>query len=72
LFGAHCPPDARAKLFPSLAPTPGCEIKGSRNGKYHLPGCRSYGKTTNPKAWFCSEDEAIAAGFRRAGDCPKR
>jgi endonuclease YncB( thermonuclease family)/8-oxo-dGTP pyrophosphatase MutT (NUDIX family) len=67
LLGPHCPRDARARLFPVASLMPGCEIKGTRSGKYHMPGCRSYGRITNPKGWFCSEEEAIAAGFRRAG-----
>jgi hypothetical protein len=24
---------------------------------------------TNPKRWFCSEEEAQAAGFRKAKNC---
>ncbi|GIK33735.1 MAG: hypothetical protein AMXMBFR45_23660 [Gammaproteobacteria bacterium] len=51
---------------------PGCDIKGNINSKgdriYHLPGSRSYaGTRINPDSgerWFCSEDEARAAGWR--------
>jgi len=53
----------------------GCAIKGniSRKGKriYHLPGTRWYAKTqinkTAGERWFCSEQDAISAGWRRAG-----
>lgn len=52
----------------------GCDIKGniSRKGEriYHVPGQRDYGKTvispSKGERWFCSEEEARAAGWRRA------
>ncbi|HZO21306.1 MAG TPA: thermonuclease family protein [Steroidobacteraceae bacterium] len=76
LLGPECPQDARGKLFPDVADMlSGCEIKGhySRRawpykGIYHLPGCRSY-RRTKAKRWFCSEEDAIAAGFRKAFTC---
>lgn len=44
-------------------------IKGNINAKgdklYHVPGGKSYDRT-DPEAWFCTEAEAKAAGFRRA------
>lgn len=47
----------------------GCAIKGnhSRYGDYiyHLPGQRYY-DTTRPERLFCTEREAMAAGFRRS------
>jgi hypothetical protein len=50
----------------------GCKIKGNISAKgekiYHLPGSSSYERTAiNERAgerWFCSEDEAVAAGWR--------
>jgi len=57
---------------PAAAPT-GCAIKGniSSNGRiYHLPGQRDYDRTRidldQGERWFCTEDEARAAGWRRA------
>ena len=54
-----------------------CNIKGniSSGGKiYHLPGCSSYDKTVIDESagehWFCSEDEAVTAGWRKALNCP--
>ncbi|MDD5075378.1 MAG: S-layer homology domain-containing protein, partial [Candidatus Peribacteraceae bacterium] len=55
-----------------------CTIKGniSTSGEkiYHLPGCSSYDKTTIDEStgehWFCSEQEATAAGWRKARNCP--
>ena len=49
-----------------------CQIKGniSRDGEriYHLPGTSSYEPTvideSNGERWFCSEAEAVAAGWR--------
>ncbi|CAM4253820.1 thermonuclease family protein [Paenibacillus tarimensis] len=42
-------------------------IKGNINSKgekiYHLPGSSHYDRT-KPEKWFCTEEEAAAAGFR--------
>ena len=77
LLGPSCPPDAREKLFPDdPAMPPGCEIKGKYalrafpfRGIYHVPGCGSYRRTTKPDRWFCSEEDAWAAGFRGSFTC---
>ena len=61
-------------LGPSSA-TVGCNIKGnvSRNGEriFHVPGDRNYDRVRTDKGhgerWFCSEEQAIAAGWRKAG-----
>lgn len=52
----------------------GCRIKGniSDNGRiYHMPGQENYARTrislTRGERWFCSEAEARAAGWRKAG-----
>jgi hypothetical protein len=52
----------------------GCRIKGniSLSGEriYHVPGGEWYDETridrSKGERWFCSEDEARAAGWRRA------
>ncbi len=51
----------------------GCDIKGniSSGGRiYHMPGQQNYARTKiDEKAgerWFCSEDEARAAGWQPA------
>lgn len=52
----------------------GCQIKGNigKNGRrlYHVPGSRSYDQVKiNEKSgerYFCSEQEAVAAGWTRA------
>ena len=51
-----------------------CAIKGniSSSGKiYHVPGSRSYAKTnvdeSSGERWFCTEEEARAAGWRAPG-----
>ena len=54
-----------------------CPIKGNISSKgeriYHPPGCRYYNSTLiDPKRgerWFCSEQEAVAAGWRRTKVC---
>ena len=83
LIGGSCRADRdkeiRAVLCPQdLAQPPACAIKGKfaararvtgNAGIYHLQGCRSYAGLTRPDRWFCSEDDAHAAGFRRAFNC---
>lgn len=57
----------------------GCIIKGNYRSAdstriYHTPDCYNYEKITiRPGAsdrWFCSEEEASKAGFRKSLDCP--
>ena len=47
----------------------GCVIKGNRNRKgqwiYHLPGMPYY-DPTRAEEMFCTEEQAVAAGYRRA------
>jgi cold shock CspA family protein len=54
---------------------PGCTIKGNisvstGNRWYHLPGMENYNLTVispnKGERWFCTEDEAIAEGWRKA------
>jgi len=83
LIGGSCRADRdkeiRAVLFPEdVAMPPSCAIKGKlavrarvtgNVGIYHLQGCPSYAGLPRPDRWFCSEDDAQAAGFRRAFNC---
>lgn len=54
-----------------------CLIKGNINSKkekiYHISGCGSYNQTvideTKGEKWFCSEQEALDAGWRKALNC---
>jgi endonuclease YncB( thermonuclease family) len=83
LIGGACRSDRdreiREALFPDdLVMPAGCNIKGKyavrarvtgNLGIYHLQACRSYPGLGNPDRWFCSEDDAQAAGFRRAYNC---
>jgi endonuclease YncB( thermonuclease family) len=83
LRGAACRTDRdrqiREALFPEyLAMPSSCAIKGKfaararmtgNIGVYFLQGCSSYAGLTKPDRWFCSEDDAQAAGFRRAFNC---
>lgn len=83
LLGVSCRSDKdaelRAVLFPD-EPTmpPRCAIKAKyavraritgNVGVYQLQGCPSYASLTRPSRWFCSEEDAQAAGFRRAYNC---
>ncbi len=55
-------------------PTDSCQIKGnisrSSDRIYHVPGGRDYEPTridvSKGERWFCSEDEARKAGWRRS------
>lgn len=56
-----------------------CSIKGNINQAtgekiYHLPDCDYYQRTSINESlgerWFCSEEEARQAGWRRALNCP--
>jgi len=83
LLGGSCRTDRdreiREALFPDdLAMPPGCSIKGKyavrarvtgNVGIYHLQTCRSYPALTKPDRWFCSEEDAQGAGFRKAYNC---
>jgi hypothetical protein len=68
---------ATAQAPPAERPDRQCMIKGNINGKgeriYHPPGCRYYGSTIidpqRGERWFCSEQEAVAAGWRRTKVC---
>jgi endonuclease YncB( thermonuclease family) len=79
IFGSlSVPTNAQSILLPSTpeasGAVKGCVIKGNinRNGEriYHLPGMRFYERTRiveqNGERWFCTEDEARAAGWRKA------
>lgn len=65
---------ALGSIKPASPPVAECNIKGNvnRNGQriYFLPGNSAYGKVKMDKGlgerWFCSEQEAIAAGWRKA------
>ena len=83
LLGGACRADRdreiREALFPEeLVQPSGCSIKGKyavrarvtgNLGIYHLQACPSYPGTTRPDRWFCSEDDAQGAGFRKAYNC---
>jgi endonuclease YncB( thermonuclease family) len=67
-------PTSLLRQTPSPPPSR-CPIKGniSRSGRiYHLPGGATYDRTlideSRGERWFCSEDEARAAGWRAPRD----
>ncbi len=58
-----------------VTPPPGCAIKGNINFEtkekiYHVPGGEFYDQTTidprDGERWFCTEQEAVANGWRRS------
>ena len=71
----EAPWDFRAERWANAspdAPSSGCPIKGNINSKgeriYHTPWSKSYKRTKINEAkferWFCTEAEALAAGWR--------
>lgn len=56
---------------PTPNPKPPCEIIGNKNsGIYHLPGCASYSRIASyNREYFCTEEEARKAGYRKARNC---
>lgn len=55
-----------------------CTIKGNISYKgnekiYHLPSCENYSDTVintdYGERWFCSEQEAVSAWWRKASNC---
>jgi endonuclease YncB( thermonuclease family) len=83
LQGASCPGDKdralRDALFPEELTMPeGCNIRAKlarrarvtgHVGIYHIPACQNYAMQPPPDRWFCSEDDARAAGYRKAYNC---
>lgn len=69
IFGTSCTQTVNPKQ-------PKCNIKGNaRTAKiYYLPGCGVYDNVEVQlylgDVWFCSEKEAIKAGFRKPDQCP--
>jgi endonuclease YncB( thermonuclease family) len=72
---------ARERLFPDHpAMPPGCTLKGKFSKRarltghvciYHVEGCGSWQRLKSPDRWFCSEEDAWAAGCRKALNCRK-
>lgn len=83
LLGSACRSDKdkelRAALFPEDLTMPsGCNIRAKQVrrakftgniGVYLIPQCQNYATQPKPDRWFCSEDEARAAGYRKALNC---
>ena len=79
ILGAYSVPIGAQKMLLNRsategAPSPGCTIKGnvSSNGEriYHIEGQKFYARIRMDKGddrrWFCTADDAEAAGWRRA------
>lgn len=67
------------KCEQTIPPDPKCVIKGnidknSSRRNYYLPGCAQYKFTIVEKDfgedWFCTETQAVTAGFTKAQTCP--
>ena len=71
-------PECHQKVNPD---NPKCNLKGnydadSNRNIYYFPGCAQYEFTIVEKdegeKWFCSEKEALAAGYLRSKTCPQK
>lgn len=69
----QAPADYRLSRSTQPSGAQGCVIKGNISGSgriYHMPGQEHYARTrintASGERWFCSEEEARAAGWRRA------
>lgn len=81
LWGDICQNEATTvNIAPNTASSSGsgsCTIKGNISSTkekiYHMIGCGSYEKTTIDESkgekWFCTEQEALDAGWRKALNC---
>lgn len=71
---AACQDNQATTTSPQPSTSGNCQIKGNINSSgekiYHLPGQRYYDKTvineSKGERWFCSEDEAQSAGWRKS------
>jgi deoxyribonuclease-1 len=56
-----------------MTPSSRSAIIGNRSSKiYHHPGCPNYAKISpENRVPFASEEKALAAGYRVAGNCPQ-
>jgi endonuclease YncB( thermonuclease family) len=74
VFRQQTPLDGDSETESGLSRDGDCVIKGNINREgtklYHVPGSRSYAKTrvsvARGERWFCTEQEAQAAGWRPA------
>ncbi|MFH1601632.1 MAG: thermonuclease family protein [Candidatus Shapirobacteria bacterium] len=66
------------KCSQTVPPDPDCVIKGNHDQRqdrplYSYPGCTNYNRTVidiwKDDEWFCTEAQAIKAGYARSGDC---
>lgn len=72
--------NASGEKFPTVpSPTGACLVKGnisftSGDKIYHVPGCPYYDQTSinvgKGEKYFCTEQEAADAGWRKAQNCP--
>lgn len=79
LWGACKQPEEESNRERDSEPEdPSCTIKGNISEKaygrqYFTPGCPNYKRikvdTRKGEAYFCSEEEAVAAGFTRSESC---
>lgn len=77
LWGDVCQTEAQSAAAPVEYGANGCFIKGNINLEgekiYHTPNCEYYRQTVinenKGERWFCTEQEALDAGWRKALNC---
>jgi endonuclease YncB( thermonuclease family) len=72
IFGPNCTQETN-KVNPKCVIKANNRLNSGGNKFYRFPGCRSYNYTSVQlylgDSWFCSEKEAIKAGYTKGDDC---
>ena len=64
-------PAAAAVASEIIAPTSGTYVASKSGTKYHLPGCSGAKRIKEEnKVWFDTKEQAAAAGYTPASNCP--
>ena len=71
------PASPTSEIYNTESNSSSCIIKGNISSKseriFHVVGCKSYNQTvideSKGEKWFCSEQEALNAGWRKALNC---
>ncbi len=68
---AEALPLAEGAAPPAVSATPGAVVGSKNSDKYHLPWCSGAKRISEAnKVWFASVEEARAAGYVPASNCP--
>lgn len=64
-------PAAAAQPLEAAAPSTGTYVASKSGTKYHLPSCSGAKRIKEEnKVWFATKEQAAAAGYEPAANCP--